>query len=162
MSLQLESTEGVGTTVTLRIPVVPMAQDLSPTTGAVATQLPPGLRVLVVDDEVAIRESMGMLLQEWGCSVHLANGTTQAVQIALRAPVDVVLSDLRLAGEDTGLRVLQALRALHPQAKMALITGDTAPERIREAESAGAVLMHKPVSAHRLRDFLAAGSVDAA
>jgi signal transduction histidine kinase/CheY-like chemotaxis protein len=162
VSLQLESTEGVGTTVTLRIPVAPMAQEPNPAPGAVATQLPPGLRVLVVDDEVAIRESMGMLLQEWGCSVHLADGTTQAVQIALRAPVDVVLSDLRLAGEDTGLRVLQALRALHPQAKMALITGDTAPERIREAESAGAVLMHKPVSAHRLRDFLAAGHVGGA
>jgi DNA-binding NtrC family response regulator len=99
---------------------------------------------------------MGLLLQEWGCTAHLAAGTTQAVQIALREPVDVVLSDLRLAGDDTGLRALQALRTLRPGARMALITGDTAPERIREAESAGAVLMHKPVSADSLRDFLAA------
>ncbi len=156
VTLRLESAEGVGTTVTLRIPVVPAEEAQPPSPSVVATRMPPGLRVLVVDDEVAIRESMGMLLQEWGCDVHLAGGTTQAVQIALREPVDIVLSDLRLTGEDSGLRVLQALRALRPEARMALVTGDTAPERIREAESAGAVLMHKPVSADQLRDFLAA------
>jgi CheY-like chemotaxis protein len=69
--------------------------------------------------------------------------------------VDVVLSDLRLAGEDTGLRVLQALRALHPQAKMALITGDTAPDRLREAQAAGVPLLHKPVSLGALLSVLA-------
>lgn len=153
--LSLESAEGVGTTVTLRIPIVAV-ETPTPAPEAPAAGVPAGLSVLVVDDEVAIRESMGMLLQEWGCHVHLAEGTTQAVQIALREPVDVVLSDLRLAQDDSGLRVLQALRALRPAARMALITGDTAPDRIRQAESAGAVLMHKPIAPDRLRAFLSA------
>jgi signal transduction histidine kinase len=156
VTLTLESTEGVGTSVMLRMPVIAVEEPQPSTETVAVVPLPKGLRVLVVDDESAIREGMGLLLQEWGCTAHLAAGTTQAVQIALREPVDVVLSDLRLAGDDTGLRALQALRTLRPGARMALITGDTAPERIREAESAGAVLMHKPVSADSLRDFLAA------
>lgn len=155
-TITLESTVGVGTTVTLRMPLIAVEEPQPSTETVAVVPLPKGLRVLVVDDESAIREGMGLLLQEWGCTAHLASGTTQAVQIALREPVDVVLSDLRLAGEDTGLRALQALRTLRPGARMALITGDTAPERIREAESAGAVLMHKPVSADSLRAFLAA------
>lgn len=155
VGISLESTVGVGTTVTLRIPVA-AAETPPPLAELPVADVPAGLSVLVVDDEVAIRESMALLLQAWGCRVHLADGTTQAVQVALREPVDVVLSDLRLAHEDSGLRVLQALRALKPAARMALITGDTAPDRIRQAESAGAVLMHKPVAPERLRAFLAA------
>ncbi|MFM1855578.1 MAG: hypothetical protein RLZ83_887 [Pseudomonadota bacterium] len=155
VTLTLESAEGVGTTVTLRVPVAAAGEAQATSDAVAAAKLPAGMRVLVVDDEVAIRESMGMLLQEWGCVVHLADSTTEAVKIALREPLDVVLSDLRLTGEDTGLRVLQALRTLRPGARMALITGDTAPERIREAESAGATLMHKPLAADRLRNFLA-------
>jgi CheY-like chemotaxis protein len=101
----------------LRMPVIAVEEPQPSTETVAVVPLPKGLRVLVVDDESAIREGMGLLLQEWGCTAHLAAGTTQAVQIALREPVDVVLSDLRLAGDDTGLRALQALRTLRPGAR---------------------------------------------
>jgi DNA-binding NtrC family response regulator len=61
-----------------------------------------------------------------------------------------VLADLRLRGEDTGVRTVAALRALRPGLPALLITGDTAPDRLREAECAGLVLLHKPVPAEAL------------
>jgi CheY-like chemotaxis protein len=115
-----------------------------------------GLRVLVVDDEAQVRSSMRLLLEQVGCTVFTADGTPQARDIARTEALDAVLSDLRLRAGDDGLQVLRTLRPLQPGALFALITGDTAPERIRQAEQAGVPLLHKPVPLSRLRTLLAA------
>jgi len=110
--------------------------------------------VLVVDDDPQIRQSMDLLLTEVGCQVHVASGTAQACDIARAHPVDVLLSDMRLQAGDDGLQVLQAVRALQPGLRAALITGDTGPDRLRQAQSAGVPLLHKPVTLDTLRGVL--------
>jgi signal transduction histidine kinase/ActR/RegA family two-component response regulator len=115
-----------------------------------------GLRVLVVDDEAQVRSSMRLLLEQVGCTVFTADGTPQARDIARTQALAAVLSDLRLRAGDDGLQVLRTLRPLQPGALFALITGDTSPERIRQAEQAGVPLLHKPVPLSRLRKLLAA------
>ena len=151
--LSLQSEPGVGTTITLRLP----AEDSPPEATAPARRatLRPGLKVLVVDDEAQVREGMRLLLTELGCEVYLAEGNTDAAAVAARVPLDALLTDLRLRAGDSGLTVLQRVRALRPQARMALITGDTAPDRLREAQAAGVPLLHKPVSLEALLSVLA-------
>jgi CheY-like chemotaxis protein len=71
-------------------------------------------------------------------------------------PLDALLTDLRLRDGDSGLAVLERVRALRPRARLALITGDTAPDRLREAQAAGVPLLHKPVPVDALLAVLAA------
>jgi CheY-like chemotaxis protein len=97
---------------------------------------------------------MEMLLTEVGCQVHVATGTPQACDFARQHPLDVLLTDLRLQAGDDGLQVLQGVRALQPGLRAVLITGDTAPDRLRQAQSAGVPLLHKPVTLKTLQGVL--------
>ena len=159
IQVSLQSAAGQGTTVTLRMP---LALEHNGSTPAADTTMPSagvgsglkGLRVLVVDDDAQVRQSMEMLLSEVGCQVRVAAGTSQACDIARQHPLDVLLTDLRLQAGDDGLQVLQAVRALQPGLRAALITGETAPDRLRQAQGAGVPLLHKPVTLDTLRGVL--------
>ena len=147
--IALDSQPGRGTTITLRMPEA--AAGAPQTERRSAPAMPKGLGVLVVDDEPFVRESMRLLLTELGCIVHLADGTEQARQIAERHTLHAVFSDFRLHGEDSGPLAIRAVLQRHPAARTALVTGDTAPSRLRDAQAAGIPLLHKPVM---LRDLL--------
>ena len=63
----------------------------------------------------------------------------------MQPPPDVVLADLRLRGNDDGLQAVQRLRQSWPGLAALLVSGDTAPEQLRQAHAAGLRLLHKPV-----------------
>ena len=71
------------------------------------------------------------------------------------AQPDLIISDLRLADGETGIGVIERLReALGASVPAFLISGDTAPERLREASAGGYHLLQKPVSPMTLRTTL--------
>lgn len=150
--LKLESRPGVGTTVTLRLATVDPSGQVA--LAHAPRRAAPGLRVLVVDDEALVRDSMRLLLAELGCSVHLADGPAAAGQVASEHRLDLVLSDLRLRNGQTGLDALRLVRASQPAVAAILITGDTAPERIRDAQDEGVPLLFKPVTLDKLLSVL--------
>lgn len=155
VQVQLQSEPQQGTTVRLGLALT--GEVAAEGTAAPQTaQALSGLRVLIVDDEPQVLQSMELLLSQWGCVVHTASGSAQAQAIARAMPLDVVLSDLRLRAGDSGSLVLQGVRALQPGVRAALITGDTAPQRIRETEALGVDVLHKPVSANTLQQWLGA------
>lgn len=155
--LELQSQPGRGTTVTLRVPLADGPAPTAPREGASAPS-PRGLRVMVIDDDVMVRQGTRLLLSQLGCEVHQAEDLAGAVQLAARHRLDVLLCDLRLRGGETGLGVIQAVRALQPGLPAVLITGDTAPDRMREAQAAGVPLLFKPVRAEELLAVLPAPS----
>ena len=108
-------------------------------------------RLLVIDDDETVREGMLHLLRDWGCECEAAESIEEALFMAkLRRP-DVVISDYRLREQRTGIEAIAAMRALLGESLPALlITGDTAPERLREAQASGIPLLHKPVSPGKL------------
>jgi len=70
-------------------------------------------------------------------------------------PCDLIISDLRLADDQTGIEVIERLReALGAPIPAFVISGDTAPERLREASAGGYHLLQKPVSPMTLRTTL--------
>ena len=162
IQVALASPAGQGTEITLRMPLAARAGAPgapAATTGeGSAGQAPSGLRVLVVDDDAQVRQSMELLLTEVGCQVYLATGTAQACEIARRHTLDVLLSDMRLLAGDDGLKVLQSVRALQPGLPAVLITGETGPEQLRLAQGAGVPLLHKPVDLDALRSVLPSGA----
>lgn len=112
-----------------------------------------GLRVLVIDDEKDVRDSMRILLEQWQCVVMLAESGKEMVDRMMHgasAP-DIIIADYRLRERETGADAIAAVRRQSGRLIPAMIlTGDTAPERIREAREAGCPLLHKPVQPGRL------------
>jgi two-component system, sensor histidine kinase len=75
----------------------------------------------------------------------------EARALARVHPPDLVISDYRLRELRTGGEAIAELRAeFGARLPAVLITGDTAPERLREARSLGIPLLHKPVSRAQL------------
>ena len=115
----------------------------------------PAARVLVVDDEEAVREAMRALLEELGCRVTVACGTEAALRVIEAEPPDILIADFRLQCQDSGLATIEAARARIPSLPVMLITGDSAPDRLREAHTAGIAVLHKPVGEAVLKEAIA-------
>ncbi|MDP3229176.1 MAG: ATP-binding protein [Acidovorax sp.] len=114
-----------------------------------------GLRVLAIDDDEAVRLGMQSLLQSWGCHCITAASSTEALECLDDITPDLIITDFRLRHEETGKQVLQALRAyLGTNVPAIIMTGDTSPQRLRDAQSTSALLLHKPVSTGQLRDAM--------
>ena len=113
-----------------------------------------GRCVIVIDDEAAIRQGMHELLSQWGCTCLEAASAGEALELlsARRAVPDLVLADYRLPSGSNGSDAVRLLRERFGAALPALlITGDTAPERLREAKQSGLHVLHKPVRPAQLR-----------
>ena len=105
----------------------------------------------MIDDDETVREAMLHLLSNWGCECEAVESIEEALVMARAHAPDVVVSDYRLREQRTGAEAIAALRALLGNTLPALlITGDTAPERLREAQASGIPLLHKPVSPSQL------------
>jgi signal transduction histidine kinase len=68
---------------------------------------------------------------------------------------DLIVSDFHLPDGETGIEVIEQMRDVFGMSIPAfLVSGDTSPERLREAHAKGYYLLHKPVSPLRLRAVL--------
>ncbi len=153
----LRSKPGAGSCFSVLVPLAaPRPQ--SDTATAVADAMPDPLRnrlIMVIDDDALVLEAMRGLLQGWGCRAVLAETDTEALarlaQYGGGAP-DLIISDYRLANGRTGVQAITRLReALGASIPAFLITGDTAPEVLREAGASGFHLLHKPVAPMTMR-----------
>ncbi|MDQ2102273.1 hybrid sensor histidine kinase/response regulator [Azospirillum isscasi] len=117
----------------------------------------PARLILIVEDDPVQSAGMQLLLESWGHDVLVAVDGPSALEALRGAPrcPDVILSDFRLPGPLTGAETVT--RAAEQEGRPIpgiILTGDTAPERIREAVAAGCRLLHKPVTPDVLRDAL--------
>lgn len=113
-----------------------------------------GRRVLVLDDEVAVLEAMRRLLERWGCEVITAASPEEAESrfTSEATTPDLLIVDYRLRRHASGIDAIGRLRELAGGPIPALIvTGDTAPDRLREAQASGYPLLHKPAMPAALR-----------
>ncbi len=115
----------------------------------------PGRRLLVLDNEVSILESMGALLGQWGCEVVTATDQAGAL-LALqgRAP-ELILADFHLDHGVVGCEVVRHLREHFGAAIPAvIITADRSDQCRRSLNKLGAPLLNKPVKPGKLRAVL--------
>lgn len=154
--LSLDSRPGRGSIFRLALPP---ASATPLTSGAAARSDTPvrAAHVLVIDDDPAVRNGMHQLLSSWGYRCSAAEDIDEALAIAREHCPEALISDYRLRGRQTGNDAIAALRALVGDALPALlVTGDTSPDRLREAGSGGLPVLHKPVPPEILRQELAA------
>lgn len=124
--------------------------------GAAATPVVAGT-VLVIEDDAMQLEGIGLLLRGWGYAVIPARGIDEACAGLGGGAVapDLVLSDLRLSGPETGIDAIQAVRArCGRRVPGVIVTGDTDPDRLRIVDRSGIPLVHKPCDPTALRRLL--------
>lgn len=111
--------------------------------------------VIIVEDDQLVRESLGAAFSAWGFKVAMSSSVAEAIRIVddRGRPPSLVIADHRLRDGETGTAAINALeRRCGTTIPALIITGDTAPERLKEATEAGVPLVHKPVSMESLRD----------
>ena len=113
-----------------------------------------GKVILIIDDAPIVLEGTSGLLGKWGYSVVTAGSDEAALsRLTERGQrPDLIISDYHLADEKTGIEAIERIEAAFGASIPAiLISGDTAPERLRDARDKGYILLHKPVDPMRLR-----------
>jgi len=116
-----------------------------------------GKLVVVIDDDAMVLDGMRGILRSWGCRVIAAGSAAMALDMLAGESnePDLIVSDFRLADGATGIEAIDALcRSCRATIPAFLISGDTGPERLREARASGYHLLHKPVSPMVLRAML--------
>lgn len=153
LPLEMESVEGQGTVFRLIVPGGDPAQ-IAHEPGPELPLQAAGRRVLVIDDEMQVLQSMRHMLENWGCKVLLAESARDALKvIALTEEIpEVILSDYRLRDNHNGVDAVAAIReSVEHDIPAIVITGDTSPERLKEVSGTGLSVMHKPVSPDELQ-----------
>jgi len=108
------------------------------------------LRVVAIDDNPATLEVVARVLAPHGYAVRTAAGLAEAMALLAREPADVVITDMRMPGED-GLAVVRTVREHFPDTEIMMLTGYPSVEGAVHAMRDGAAeYLAKPFTAQEL------------
>jgi len=111
-----------------------------------------GASVLVVDDELGMRETVAEILEGAGYEVTMASSGEDALSRMRQHEFDVVLMDIRMPGRD-GISVLQEIGP--PPPPVVVMTAYAVEEQLRAAvEAQSFAVVHQPVPATYLIDLV--------
>jgi CheY-like chemotaxis protein/anti-sigma regulatory factor (Ser/Thr protein kinase) len=150
--LSLESEEGAGTSVTVRVP-----RALSPLQG-VARKETDSFRgaLLLIEDDEAIAASTAALLKEWGLQVDTCSTAEAALDAFAHADThyDAVLADYRLPGL-SGADAVRAARLKSPGVLGLIVTGEVMSTELEALRASGVRVLKKPLHPDRLAEAMA-------
>jgi CheY-like chemotaxis protein len=110
-------------------------------------------RVIVIDDQEAIRRIVRRVLERAGHEVLDAADGERGLELLERHPADVVLSDIFMPGMD-GIQMLRQIRKQFPAVKVIVMSGGDSSGMLdlrRDAELLGAVKsLSKPFTTHEI------------
>lgn len=145
----VESTPSVGTAFRVVLPRAETAirepeRIEEPNTGG-------GGNILVIDDEPEVAEAIALLLELEGFAIKVVSCEHDALAAVRADQPDLLVSDYHLRGGETGLGVVEAVRAqLHAPVPVVFLTGDTARSELAGSRLDRAVILNKPVRAEEL------------
>jgi PAS domain S-box-containing protein len=154
--LHIESAPGQGTVVTLWLPTAGKAPATPPPVGETVTaaRMTPA-RVLLVDDEVVVREVVAEELEAAGCAVLLAESGPEALQwLDAGEAVDLVVTDLSMPGMD-GIALIREAKRRRSGLPAILLTGyatDAAELALGDAVEGSFSLLRKPIEGRYLAE----------
>ncbi len=152
-TLSVASAPGQGATFTLTLPAVTgRVAPASPKAGAAPAPAVRDLRILLVDDQPVVRESVTDMLGALGHDVVAVDGGAAAIEQVSARPFDLVITDVSMPGMD-GYELARRCHQSHPALPVVLLTGwlpDTA-----ELPEGVARVLGKPLTLRSLREALA-------
>ena len=110
--------------------------------------------ILVVDDELSMREFLKILLEKEGYAAQTAANPTEALAIVRQGTIDLVISDIKMPG-GSGLGLLEELRAGGLSVPVILITAYASPEDAVRAMKGGAYdYITKPFNVPEIKEII--------
>lgn len=132
--------------------VVPLVVDQRQPKKPARSPLQTGGNIFIIDDESTVLDALTGLVDVWGYRAYAGRNADEtyaawlADKTAKPSQTDLVIVDYRLEG---GMIGTQAARRLFDkigyELPVIILTGDTSPERLREASASGYMLLHKPI-----------------
>ncbi|NWF91538.1 MAG: sigma-54-dependent Fis family transcriptional regulator [Syntrophaceae bacterium] len=102
--------------------------------------------ILIVEDDPAVGESLGLLLKRKGYSVLLAPNGREALQLFRQENADLVITDLVMPKMD-GIELLEAVKSLRPETEVIVISAQGTIEKAVQAMKLGAFdFIEKPIN----------------
>jgi signal transduction histidine kinase len=143
----IDSTPGEGTAVTLYLPRTASA-DAPAATEARPGAVPGGNEaVLIVDDNIEVREVMAVIVESLGYEVLTAGDAAEALeQIRSHRSIDLLVSDIVMSGGVNGFDLAERARALRPGLPVLLMSGYPAGS----VEKCSFPVLHKPYRRQQL------------
>lgn len=113
-------------------------------------------KLLIVDDEVDIRESLVNHFSKRNFIVNAASSGEEALRLIKEDKPDLVILDMKIEGNLDGKGVLRILRETDQDTKVAMVTGAVfSEEEMQEVADLGIVdFVHKPVDIHTLESLI--------
>jgi CheY-like chemotaxis protein len=112
------------------------------------------LRILIVDDDPGMAETLGDILETTGYEVEIALDGPQALAYVQGIPFDVIFLDIKMP-QMNGVELLQRTRRIRPDTVAVMMTAYALPDLIAEALREGAVaVVNKPLPVERMIRFL--------
>ena len=156
--IQVESEVGVGTRVTIHLPAL-LLFTAAAHTGNAASSLPygQGETILLVEDEIALRDSLADLLTLWRYQVVKAEDGRQALEIleANQQPIALVLTDVVMPRMG-GIGLLKQMRRHGYTMPVVILTGHPLSDELEGLRQWGlAAWLNKPPNTLQLAQTLA-------
>jgi signal transduction histidine kinase len=153
----IDSTPGEGTTVTLYLPRAasadqPAAADARPDAATGGNET-----VLIVDDNMEVREVMAVIVESLGYQVLTAGDAAGALEvIRSHRNIDLLVSDIVMSGGVNGFELAEQARALRPGLPVLLMSGYPAGS----VETCNFPILHKPYRREQLAKHIRAALGD--
>ena len=119
------------------------------------TERPIFHKVLLVDDDDAVREMMTVTLEHKGFAVVAAANVTETLKLITTEAFDVLITDLHMPNPSDGFAVITAMRYIQPKALTLLVSGYPDVKSAMDAIflEAGEIIL-KPVETKKLADLV--------
>lgn len=111
-------------------------------------------KILIVDDEPAVRELLKDALEPYGLRISLAEDGITALALAAREQPEMAFIDIRMPGMN-GVQLLARLKQVVPELRAVMITGFTTDDAINQALRSGAyACLMKPFSLREIVEMV--------
>ena len=110
-------------------------------------------RVMIVDDDWAIRITLQEILKQEGWEVVLAEDGPQAIQVATESRLALTIMDIHLAGMN-GIDTYSGMKEILPDCAVVMMTGYSVEALVQQALSKGAMaVLQRPLSIDQLLEI---------
>ncbi len=136
--IDVQSTEGEGTTFTLYFPVTRKEVAKDKALVSIDDYMGTGESILVVDDVEEQREIATKILKKLGYSVSTVSSGEEAVDYLKDNSADILLLDMIMDPGIDGYETYKRIIEFHPGQKALIVSGFSETERVKEAQGLGA------------------------